>query len=122
MDQIARERGSEGVTTLYISGPMTGYPDHNVPEFERTRRLLESFGYEVLSPTDNEADNPTPGTPQSWDWYLRRDLRMVTEADGVALLDGWAASAGAVLEVHVAQALRIPCAAVPIWTLAREGE
>jgi hypothetical protein len=105
------------MTTLYLSGPMTGYPEHNVPAFLAAAARLRGAGagYVVLSPTDNERDNPTPGTPQSWDWYLRRDLRMVTEADGLALLPEWQSSAGAVLEVHVAQALRIPCLPLALW-------
>lgn len=93
------------MTTLYVAGPMTGYPDFNYPEFRRVGAVLAERGYTVLNPVDAEEHNPTPGTPQPWDWYMRHALRMVLEADALALLPGWAASRGASLEVQVARAL-----------------
>jgi hypothetical protein len=43
-----------------------------------------------------------------WADFLRRDLAEVLRVDAVAVLDGWEASKGASLEVHVARALGMP--------------
>lgn len=98
--------------TLYISGPMTGYPDHNFPMFDWVEAALQHVGYRTLNPA-------TKGIVPDWTWedYLRHDLRQVLDADGVAVLDGWECSRGARLEVTTAQALGIP---VMSWTLWRD--
>lgn len=100
---------------LYIAGPMTGLPEFNYPAFRRAGDHLASVGYSVLNPVEAEAHNPTPGTPQAWDWYMRHALRMVLDAQGIALLPGWEASKGARLEVSVAQALDLPIRSVVAW-------
>ncbi|HET7386918.1 MAG TPA: DUF4406 domain-containing protein [Nocardioidaceae bacterium] len=104
---------------LYISGPMTGLPEFNYPAFREADSLLRNVGYDILNPADSEERNPTPGVPQAWDWYMRHALRMVLDAEGVALLPGWHESRGAALEVHIACALRLPVATVEEW-LTRE--
>ena len=103
------------MTRLYVAGPMTGYPDFNYPAFNAVAEALRDKGFDVLNPVDAERHNPTPGTPQAWDWYMRHALRMVLEADGLALLPGWADSKGAALEVNVAQALQLPCRRWEAW-------
>ena len=100
---------------LYIAGPMTGLPEFNYPAFRAAEAALRADGYEVLSPVEAERHNPTPGTPQTWAWYMRHCLRMVADADGIALLDGWWRSRGASLEVHVARALELPTEPVEHW-------
>lgn len=103
------------MTTLYVAGPMTGLPEFNYPAFNEAARLLRGFGYAVLNPVDAEQKNPTPGEPQAWDWYMRHALRMVLDADGIALLPNWEGSRGAVLEVNVARALGMECARLEHW-------
>lgn len=100
--------------TVYIAGPMTGYPAFNYPAFETARSQLEDLGYTVLCPTDTEKGNTT-GSVREWDWYMRHALRMVLDADGIALLPGWQASKGATLERHVARELEVPVAEVGQW-------
>ncbi len=92
---------------VYLSGPMTGLPEHNYPAFQEGREELRALGHEVLCPAE-------AGVVEGWSWadYLRRDLVMVCDAEAVVVLPGWAASKGARLEVHVAQALGMPV--VPI--------
>lgn len=102
-------------TCLYVAGPMTGLPEFNYPAFRRAGEQLQSVGYRVLNPVDAEQHNPTPGKPQSWDWYMRHALRMVLDAQGIALLPGWQHSKGARLEVSVAHRLKIPVRMVPVW-------
>jgi hypothetical protein len=88
---------------VYLSGPMTGYPEHNYPAFKAAREQLQAEGIDVLCPAE-------AGYMDGWDWsdYLRRDLVMVMEADAVLVLPGWQESKGARLEVHVARELGIP--------------
>ena len=88
---------------VYISGPMTGIPDHSYPAFETARKQLINDGFTVLCPAE-------AGQVNGWTWeqYLTRDLRMVLDADAVAALPGWENSRGAKLEIHVARELGKP--------------
>jgi nucleoside 2-deoxyribosyltransferase len=99
---------------VYVAGPMTGYVDLNYPAFVAAAVELRSRGFEVLNPVDAEQHNDT-GKPQTWQWYMRHALRMVTQADGVALLSGWQASKGATLEVQVATALKLDVRPLSEW-------
>jgi nucleoside 2-deoxyribosyltransferase len=99
---------------LYIAGPMTGLPEFNYPAFREAEARLSASGFDALNPINSEQHNDT-GKPQTWDWYLRHALRMVLEADGLALLDGWWRSRGATLEVHVARSLELPTEPVDHW-------
>lgn len=99
---------------LYVAGPMTGLPQFNYPAFEDARRALEHAGYFVLCPTDNDPD-PTTSADRTWEWYLRRALRQVLDADGVAVLPDAICSKGACLEIHVARSLGMPVRPVTAW-------
>ena len=99
---------------LYIAGPMTGLPEFNYPAFEAARLELQRAGYEVLCPTDSEQHNDT-GAPQTWDWYMRHAIRMVLDADGIALLPGWEQSRGAGVEVNLAFELGVEFIPVESW-------
>jgi hypothetical protein len=100
---------------LYVSGPITGYPDLNKPVFELVTETLELAGHTVLNPhvvcTLLDAhDCKGPCNPSEallpWEDYLRADLvAMLQQADGLAMLPKWEASRGAQLEHHVATAL-----------------
>lgn len=98
---------------IYLSGPMTGIPDHNRPAFEVAAGKLRAAGYEVFNPGEHDLGEA------SWEDYLRRDLRVVLDVDGVALLPGWFSSRGARLEVHVARALSVPVEHVGAWLALR---
>lgn len=95
---------------LYIAGPMTGYPEYNYPAFNRAEEILIAHGYDVLNPARR-------GVVDGWGWvdYMRPALRDISEADGLAVLDGWHASRGATLEVDIAQRLDLRVARVEAW-------
>ena len=85
---------------VYISGPMTGYPDFNYPAFVEAATYWRSRGYVVVSPAEIN-----PDTGGEWADYLRSDLRALLECDVIAMLRGWEGSRGANLELYVARAL-----------------
>lgn len=96
--------------TIYIAGPMTGYPEFNYPAFAAAAADLRARGFEVVSPTE-VSDDVAPDdytTERPYGWYLRRSLRLLLDCDEVYLLPGWEGSTGARLEVEVARALRMP--------------
>lgn len=90
---------------LYISGPMTGYPDLNFPAFNKEALRLRMLGWEVINPVDINSD-------PSADWCdcICDDIRAVAAADcdGIALLPGWEKSPGAQIEVWTARKFNKP--------------
>ena len=83
---------------VYISGPMTGYPDWNYPAFHEAEDLLLQFGFEVLNPARSfGSDTSRPRKD-----YMRKAYEMVLKSDVVFLLPGWEDSEGAVKEVETA--------------------
>jgi len=99
---------------VYVAGPMTGLPDFNYPAFTSAEFQLRERGFDVQNPVASEAENLS-GAPESWDWYMRRALRMVTLSDGICLLPGWQASRGVNLEVTVAEALSLDIRPFDEW-------
>lgn len=103
--------------SVYIAGPMTGIKDWNFPAFFDAEYQLLELGYTVLNPAHNDGKNvedalKSAGSPEKpnypWAYYMKRDLPHVMSCDMVCLLPGWQNSRGALLEVHVAQALGLP--------------
>lgn len=111
--------------SLYIAGPMTGYPRYNYDAFSEAATALREAGYTVLSPhelDDNldlrgfDPDVPGSFTTEHRHRALTADLNIVlNEADGVATLPDWQHSAGASLEVSVARAVGKSVAPATIW-------
>jgi nucleoside 2-deoxyribosyltransferase len=104
---------------IYLSGPMTGQPRWNFDAFAKAAAYLRAAGFEVISPAELDLiegfspDRPVDEFTESDRVYaLRRDVRAITEVDGIALLDGWADSVGAQLEVHIGTSLELMVAPV----------
>lgn len=93
----------EVVEILYVAGPMSNRPDNNYPEFIRVDGLLVDADYVVVNPVNV---NP-PGRVHYVD-LIREDLRVMLDCHGVALLDEWWTSPGAVREITIAAALKMP--------------
>ena len=90
--------------TVYLAGPMTGYPDFNFPAFNVAAARWREKHAKVINPA--ELDGGKTGEP--WEYYLRRDIPHLLSADAVAVLPGWRQSRGARLEVVIAEAMGMP--------------
>ena len=98
---------------LYIAGPMSSHPeDANFPAFHKAAEQLRAMGHVVFSPAENDVI-------KGWATYegkvlpefnirnsLGDDLAWICKfSDGVALLEGWERSTGAIAESSTANAL-----------------
>jgi hypothetical protein len=97
---------------------MTGIEDYNRPAFGAAALRLRRAGYTVLNPGRLPAPVPDP----DWADWMRQALRMMLDADGVAMLPGSESSRGAALERRVAVELGMAVRSVPAWlTLAGQS-
>lgn len=87
--------------TVYISGPMTGIPDHNRDAFAFAEGRIRAYRMKPV--------NPYFLCDPSWDWSkcMRADIAALCACDALVLLPGWERSNGAQLEVHIAHRLGI---------------
>lgn len=99
----------ESVATpvIYISGPMTGYPEYNFPAFRHAEQVLRRYD---LVRIENPARHPQI---EGWSWqdYMRRALQQMLVSDHVVVLPGWTQSQGAQWEVRIARMLGMPVVA-----------
>lgn len=93
---------------VYISGPMSGYPEFNYPAFRAAAERLRTRGFyaphDVVSPAEIDHGPGAPGSYPS-EHYLRNDLRHLIDCEVIALLPGWGESIGARCEVAIALTL-----------------
>ena len=94
---------------IYLSGQMSGIPDHNFPAFNRHAAELRAAGFEVVNPAELN-----PDTTMTWEECLRVDLRELCSCDAIALMPGWERSKGANLELHVAHRLGLEVMHLPL--------
>lgn len=105
--------------SIYIAGPMTGYPELNFPAFHAAAARLREAGWEVHNPAeygDQEADygeaylngDTSQAMVNGFDFKeaYKWDVCKVIDADAIYMLRGWPASAGAMGELHVAYAIQ----------------
>jgi len=85
---------------LYIAGPMSNLPELNFPAFHAEAARLRALGFDIVNPAEINVD-PTGG----WLACMRADIKQLVDCDGIALLPGWQASAGANIEHHLARGL-----------------
>lgn len=87
---------------IYIAGPMTGLPEFNFPAFNDMASILRGLGYHVENPAEHGVVDGA-----EWGDYLRYDIARLATCEALVLLPGWRHSRGALLEVHIANALGI---------------
>ena len=92
---------------MYISGPMTGYPNWNKDAFVKAKDDVKKMGFKPYTPCDI-TDLPPDGTEitaEAYRGYLTDDINVLLKMDAIYMLRGWEGSRGALLEKHVAEAL-----------------
>ena len=90
---------------VYLSGPMTGLPEFNFPEFRKSEDYLaERFGCFVVSPRKN-AD--LIGPDRTHEDYMRLALAELQCCSSMVLLDHWQQSKGCMMEFEKANDLQI---------------
>jgi hypothetical protein len=96
--------------SIYIAGPMSGYPNWNYDSFFKAHEKLEKEGWKVYNPaakdqemgygddearaTGNTALSIKKGTFDFREAYLW-DLTKIIEGHGIYMLRGWEQSPGA---------------------------
>lgn len=91
----------DGMQKMFLSGPMTGYPDWNHAMFNKIAAEFRMAGFEVCSPSDFFGGDTTLERSM----YMRESVKWLLEADTVILLPGWQESEGAKLEAKIAHEL-----------------
>lgn len=90
---------------IYISGQMTGKPDHNHPAFHAMEDRLHDLGKECVNPARNfRGDTSLPRKD-----YMRHDIEQLLACASIVMLPGWHESEGASLESCIAYELDLPC-------------
>ena len=80
-------------TVIYIAGKVTGNPKYK-EEFAEEERRIKALGHEVINPV--KIEYPSTATHET---IMEVCYKMLDMADGIYLMKGWAASAGAVKEL-----------------------
>lgn len=83
---------------IYLSGPMTGLPDHNRPAFAAATEALRAAGHIVISPAENDLKVQEENPDATWLDYIIADLHLLRDCDAMAQLPGWEQSTGARIE------------------------
>lgn len=101
------------MTTVYLAGPMTGYPDYNRGGFEAAERYAVERGWRPVSPQNTDPSHAgtcpdgerhtTAAGSHPYPCWIKSSLRMMLGCDAVLMLPGWEKSRGASLERVVAE-------------------
>lgn len=84
---------------IYISGAISNNPNYKA-DFETAAQIVETVGFEVINPA-GLGEIPAG----SWADYMRRDIKLLMDCDGVYMLPGWHESKGAQIEHQLARDL-----------------
>jgi hypothetical protein len=95
--------------SIYISGPIAGYPAFK-EVFESAAKHLRFLRFDVVNPVDVPPHEHEGECPKSYvtanghsaACYLRTDLKALLDCDAIFMLSGWENSIGARLEHSVA--------------------
>lgn len=107
---------------MYISGPITGYPNGNKEAFENAaEEILKRHppahawssphdGYEIVNPHNNGLAKDS-----TWTEHMRADIKLLLDCDAVCMLPGWTASRGASIEYRIAKDLGLKVMDLEEW-------
>jgi len=100
--------------TIFLAGPMRGYPEFNFPRFAQARRHLRSFNLDVYCPAEQDVANgfnPHFLTGHmnelrehgfDLDGALARNLEQIRQRQIMVVLPGWEASTNTRTELSAA--------------------
>jgi len=88
---------------IYLSGPMKGLPDHNVPAFNRAAATLRALGHEVMNPGEHQDDARCDLKPV----FMRYCDFIINKADMLVILPGWENSKGVAAEKALAEVFNL---------------
>ena len=97
------EAVEHGMDKMYLSGPMTGFPNYNHELFNRVAEEFRQVGFSVCSPAEFFDGDITKERKE----YMREAVKYMLEADTIVLLPGWQESKGARLEAAIATELEL---------------
>lgn len=85
---------------VYISGPMTGYANANIPAFIKSELAHLALGHTVCSPAHNQKDSG-----MTWEDYMRLAIPQLMQCKTIHMLKKWEKSRGALIEHNLACAV-----------------
>ena len=99
----------------YLAGPMTGYPQFNIPLFDQVTAVLRGQGFTIVSPAERDTYETRLGAlasehgshadlsiAETYGDMLARDMKILAdEVDGIILLPSWHKSRGARTEAYI---------------------
>jgi len=106
---------SEKPRSIYLAGPMKGYPESNYPLFHRVAATLRAAGHFVYSP----AEYPHSGLHDSFplrEAFADYSRFICLQADTLVLLTGWQNSLGVSAELALAKNCKIDIVEYRDWT------
>lgn len=106
--------------SIYIAGPMTGYPNFNFDAFHNAAAKFKALGWRVFNPAEKDEEDGVVGgagwetgddqklVASGWDFKeaFTWDVCKVIEADAIYVLPGYEKSSGATAELAVAKAIK----------------
>lgn len=87
---------------IYISGKITGIEKEAVVLFQKAKKYLEGEGFKVVNPMELPDDHD-----KSWNSYMKVCLKALNGCDGIYMLNNYKDSKGALLELELAERLRL---------------
>src|SRR3954463_15912716 len=87
----------------YISGPMTGLPNHNYDAFAEATITLRGLGLLVANPAEEfEHESVEDRENRGWGFYMSRAINLLATSHCIVMLPGWSKSQGARRELKLA--------------------
>lgn len=92
--------------TIFLSGPMTGYENYNKEAFFKHEMEFRNKGFSSIR-------NPAVigekyGYNEDYNFYIRKSLAMLLEADAIFVFGNYEKSKGVNMEIELAHKVGIP--------------
>lgn len=87
----------------YIAGPITGIPENEYKtNFKAAKNMVHSLGFDPVSPIELQHVHDN-----TWEAFMKVDLRAMLTCQAIYMLEGWEASKGATIEWQLATILKM---------------